>query len=426
MSRRILLADDSLTIQKVVELTFADTDFEVHAVSSGDELIAKLPEARPDIVICDIIMPGRDGYDVCQEIKSSPEHLHLPVILLTGTFEPFDRDRALAVGCSEIITKPFEAKRLVEAVEKLTSGAGASHQPTGAAREPEIFGDGRVTPPPPITAPDVLVDIESDYDLADTAITAESSDAEPTVEPAPDAAVPTVDRTETAEEGLEFTMSGFSEMETAGRKRAEEVLEAPSEGLDFEIETADQTAGSVMDTTPFRQEDIAQESFPGGAADDPFASPEAEAEFVPSRATDVEVFPDADEQVFGEPVSASDLDRNLTTPINVAEVMGTVGEAPSVVSDSPDPVPAVDEIDESNADTQDIVIRPESPPAAAVGAEAPSALSDEDIDRIAHRLLELAGDRIDQIAWEVVPDMAEIVVRERVREIEAEVERNRS
>ena len=98
MSRTILLADDSLTIQKVVELTFADTDYEVVAVSSGDELMQRLPELRPDLVICDVIMPGRDGYDVCQEIKSTSDYLHLPVILLTGTFEPFDRDRAIAVG----------------------------------------------------------------------------------------------------------------------------------------------------------------------------------------------------------------------------------------------------------------------------------------------------------------------------------------
>jgi CheY-like chemotaxis protein len=414
MSRRILLADDSLTIQKVVELTFADTDFEVHAVSSGDELIARLPEARPDIVICDIIMPGRDGYDVCQEIKSSPEYLHLPVILLTGTFEPFDRDRALAVGCSEIITKPFEAKRLVEAVERLTSGTGASHQPTGAARQPEVFDDGRVTPPPPITAPDVPVDVESDYDFADTAITAESSTAARTAE-----------TTATVEEGLDFTMSGFSEMETAGRERAERVLGAPSEGLDFEIETVEQAADSVMDTAPFRHEEIAAEAFRGGVADDPFATPKADAEAASSLAADGKPFPDADEQVFGEPEAASDLDRNLTTPINVAEVMRTVDEAP-LVHDRHDPVPADDEIDESNADTQDIGTGPETPPAAPAPPDAPSGLSDEDVDRIAHRLLELAGDRIDRIAWEVVPDMAEIVVRERVREIEAETVRHGS
>ena len=122
MSGTILLADDSLTIQKVVELTFADTNYRVVAVSSGDELLERLGDSRPDLIICDVIMPGKDGYEVCQQIKSSSEWLHLPVILLTGTFEPFDRDRAIAAGCSEIITKPFEARKLVDTVERLVGG----------------------------------------------------------------------------------------------------------------------------------------------------------------------------------------------------------------------------------------------------------------------------------------------------------------
>ncbi|MEJ2581331.1 MAG: response regulator, partial [Acidobacteriota bacterium] len=167
MSRTILLADDSLTIQKVVELTFADTDYEVVAVSSGDELLQRLPDARPDLVICDVIMPGQDGYQVCQEIKSSSDFLHLPVILLTGTFEPFDRDRAIAVGCSEIITKPFEAKKLVDAVERLAT-TPASPPPTAAESqdfEPEELGE-------PV----------SDFELEDTAVSEETDTAEEDLE----------------------------------------------------------------------------------------------------------------------------------------------------------------------------------------------------------------------------------------------------
>ncbi len=420
MNRRILLADDSLTIQKVVELTFADTDFEVHAVSSGDELIARLPEVRPDIVICDIIMPGRDGYDVCQTIKSNSEFLHLPVVLLTGTFEPFDRDRALAVGCSEIITKPFEAKRLVEAVEKLTSGAGAVHQPTSSRREPDPFDDGRVTPPPPITAPDVLFDVEADYDLEDTAITAEIDDAVPTPE--------------TLDDGLEFTESGFSEMLIAGRERAEKALDPPTDGLDFDLDNdAGAAAGpadaSILDTSDFRHEDIGAEQHLGAAADDPFATPPVDEGGMWEDTAEAEPFPPADDKpVFDEPAPTPDLDRNLTTPINVARVMGSAQRAPLAGGESPTIPFDSEEVDPSNADTQDFGKQTESPPVpvAPEPADAPSGLSDEDVDRIAHRLLDLAGDRIDRIAWEVLPDMAEIVVRERVREIEAEIERDRS
>jgi len=414
MNRRILLADDSLTIQKVVELTFADTDFEVFAVSSGDELVAKLPEVKPDIVICDIIMPGRDGYDVCQKIKSSPDFLHLPVILLTGTFEPFDRDRALAVGCSEIITKPFEAKRLVEAVEKLTAGgdAGSRQHPTSGG-DAAVFDDGRVTPPPPIVAPDVLVDVESDYDLADTAVTAEERPADA---PAGGAA-----------EELEFTATGFAEMETAGRERAEQVLEAPTEGLDFDLESpgsefGDSAPDPIMDTSPFSRDDIEESGFPIEGGDEPFATPTEESELTP-ESDDVEVFPKAKEPVFAEPSVADDDDQNLTTPINVAEVMSSAGGSARSDEAIEQPVPPSEDIDASNADTQDFSPRPEPQAEVPAQSDQASELSDEDVDRIARRLLELAGDRI---AWEVLPDMAEIVVRERVREIEAEVEGNLS
>lgn len=415
MNRRILLADDSLTIQKVVELTFADTDFDVIAVSSGDELVAKLAEVKPDIVICDIIMPGRDGYDVCQEIKSSPDSLHLPVILLTGTFEPFDRDRALAVGCSEIITKPFEAKRLVEAVEKLASGHEATPQPTAVPTgEPVVFDDGRVTPPREADEPDILADIESEYDLADTAVTSETGTQEP---PADE-----------VDEGLDFTESGFVEMETAGRERAEMVLEPPTDGLDFDLEGSGVDTGVSadigMDTTPFSQEEIEPEITPDEHEPEPFAPPAADEKSEAPEPGGVEVFPSTEETVFDEPPAEDDIDQNLTTPIDVAAVMDS-GEAIS-----PDPVdfddsPAVlEETDTSNADTQDLGPLPhvQDPEPSDTGSE----LSDADVDRIARRMLELAGDRIDRIAWEVLPDMAEIVVRERVREIEAEVERERS
>jgi len=414
MNRRILLADDSLTIQKVVELTFADTDFEVFAVSSGDELVAKLPEVKPDIIICDIIMPGRDGYDVCQEIKSSPDFLHLPVILLTGTFEPFDRDRALAVGCSEIITKPFEAKRLVEAVENLTAGGDGSQQRSGAGDGASDFDDGRVTPPPPIVAPDVLVDVESDYDLADTAVTSEEDPAE-----TPE---------DTAVEELEFTASGFEEMETAGRERAEQVLEAPADGLDFDIESTGSEFGEAapdpnLDTSPFSRGDIEEPVLPIEGGDEPFATPADESPNTP-ESSDVEVFPEAGGPVFDEPSVADEDDQNLTTPINVAEVMRSAPDA-SLPDDEEEPsAPVSDDVDASNADTQDLGPRRE----AQAETEAPGipdetpGLSEEDVDRIARRLLELAGDRIDRIAWEVLPDMAEIVVRERVREIEAAIE----
>ena len=125
MGGMVLLADDSITIQKVVELTFAETEHKVVAVGSGRELFQRLPEVKPDVVVCDVVMPDMNGYEVCQTLKSDPATLHIPVVLLTGTFEPFDRDRAMAAGCDAIITKPFEARELINAVEDLIKRAQA-------------------------------------------------------------------------------------------------------------------------------------------------------------------------------------------------------------------------------------------------------------------------------------------------------------
>src|SRR5258707_899001 len=100
MPKRILLADDSITIQKVVELTFSDGDYEVVAVNNGAKAIQKLAEMRPDIILSDIIMPEKNGYEVCEYVKSHPEYRTIPVVLLTGTFEPFDPDRADKAGCA--------------------------------------------------------------------------------------------------------------------------------------------------------------------------------------------------------------------------------------------------------------------------------------------------------------------------------------
>src|SRR5476651_2418866 len=156
MPKKILLADDSITIQKVVELTFSDGDYEVIAVNNGAKAIAKLGEVRPDIILSDIIMPEKNGYEVCEYVKSHPEYRNIPVILLTGTFEPFDPDRADKAGCDAVVTKPFESQSLIHKVEELINQS----QPSTAAAEPApaatpgLFDDVPSFEPPPAAAAD--------------------------------------------------------------------------------------------------------------------------------------------------------------------------------------------------------------------------------------------------------------------------------
>lgn len=123
MPHHLLLADDSVTIQRVIKLTFADEDVEVVAVGDGDQAVAALDKAAPDIVLADVAMPGKSGYDVAQYIRHTPRLAHIPVVLLTGAFEPIDEARAAEVGCDGVLAKPFEPEAVVSRVRELLSRA---------------------------------------------------------------------------------------------------------------------------------------------------------------------------------------------------------------------------------------------------------------------------------------------------------------
>ncbi len=128
MAYTLLLADDSVTIQRVIELTFADEDVQVVPVSDGDQAIALLEASPPDIVLADIGMPGKNGYEVAQYMKRSPRLARIPVVLLTGAFEPVDQARLEEAGCDGVLAKPFEPQLVIARVKDLLSRA----KPAGA------------------------------------------------------------------------------------------------------------------------------------------------------------------------------------------------------------------------------------------------------------------------------------------------------
>lgn len=130
MSRpRILLADDSITIQKVVNLTFADQGMEVVAFADGDAAVEHLDEMKPDIVLADVNMPGINGYQLCELMRSDEANKDVPVVLLVGSFEPFDRDEAERVGSNAFLTKPFTSiADLISTVQRLLDEKKARHE----------------------------------------------------------------------------------------------------------------------------------------------------------------------------------------------------------------------------------------------------------------------------------------------------------
>lgn len=135
MGCKILLADDSITIQKVVNLTFEDEGIDVVAVSNGDQAERKLGEVKPDLVLADIFMPGKNGYELCEVIKRDPQFSNVPVVLLVGAFEPFDLNEARRVGADDHLTKPFESRKLVETVRRLISIREQNRPPQPPAAE---------------------------------------------------------------------------------------------------------------------------------------------------------------------------------------------------------------------------------------------------------------------------------------------------
>ena len=154
MPYTLLLADDSVTIQRVIELTFADEDVTVIAVSDGDQAIERLESAPPDIVLADIGMPGKNGYEVAQYMRRSTRLAHIPVVLLTGAFEPVDQARADEAGCDGVLAKPFEPQMVIGRVKELLA------RPRRTADLPAPFvdragaADSTVPPPESVATPD--------------------------------------------------------------------------------------------------------------------------------------------------------------------------------------------------------------------------------------------------------------------------------
>jgi CheY-like chemotaxis protein len=134
---RILVADDNSNIQKMVGLALKDQGIDVVAVGNGEAAVRKISDIRPDLVLADVFMPVRNGYEVCQYVKSDSTLAHIPVILLVGAFDPLDEQEAQRVGADGVLKKPFvPPDPLISMVKSALARAGVSI--------------GGVAPPPPV------------------------------------------------------------------------------------------------------------------------------------------------------------------------------------------------------------------------------------------------------------------------------------
>jgi len=358
MNKRILLADDSLTIQKVVELTFMDEAFEVDSVGTGDDAIRRLEDDLPDVLIADVHMPGASGYEVCRRAKEL--NPGLPVLLLVGTFEALDDDEMAASGADGHLKKPFDSQELLQIVLGMTLDEVA-------VAEPEV---------------------EEEIPMAEgfEATGAEETEAveEATEAPGEEVAAAGFDFDGGDDEGQEPVVGEALEMDDLSVDLGES-LDLP------EAEDVAELAGGDFDDEPFAEAEAVDEA-PADAGDSPAETAILDADAFERLESQMQVAVEAEaEEPEPEPEPETAVDEAETAP---EEIVGATDDG--MTGDSTE----------------------------AAEVEMPSAtgaLSDEDVERIARKVVEmLSEETVREVAWDVVPDLAEIVIKDRIRELESE------
>ena len=147
---KVLVVDDSLSVRKVVERALAGRQIEVVCAASGSEAIERFERDAPDVVVCDVVMPDRDGYEICEFIKRHPRLAHTPVLLMSGIVNDEVRERAARVQSAGILAKPFAADDLIRHLDGLMPRrpAAPAARETAAAADPVVAVSREATPVP--------------------------------------------------------------------------------------------------------------------------------------------------------------------------------------------------------------------------------------------------------------------------------------
>jgi DNA-binding response OmpR family regulator len=119
MEKYVLIVDDAPNIVLSLEFLMKKEGFEVRSASNGEEAMEAIAEKVPDLILLDVMMPRKDGYEVCQELRANPSWSGVKIIMLTAKGRDVEREKGLALGADDYITKPFATQELVEKVRSL-------------------------------------------------------------------------------------------------------------------------------------------------------------------------------------------------------------------------------------------------------------------------------------------------------------------
>lgn len=428
MGNRVILADDSVTIQKVVGIIFANEGYDLTIVSSGDDAVIKAKELKPDVMLVDALMPGKNGYEVCRTIRQDPALAHTAILLMTGAFEVVDEEKNRQSGADEFITKPFESQTLIDVTNRLIA-LTASRLASASQAAPSQ--PAAVPAPQPIAAPPVDDIWATGFDDEPIATPVAAASFAPVAAAAPFTAPAPVKATVDDDIWGAFDMDDFV---TAPAPAP--VAPSPAAAADdfFSFEATTPLAAPPEAGDEFVLEEIAfDEPAPAAAPtasgfvpvdekEFSFADVDAEPAVVAPPVAALPVDDEFGAISFDEPEETVAMPAAVTPPIMpvtppapletfapVAPAMPAEPAAP-VFAAPPQPAPVVE--------TPAPPPEPVAAPAAAVQAVA-AAVATFDEAQVKALLASLSRDVIERIVWEVVPDLAESIIKEEIRKLKA-------
>ncbi|MDD2321568.1 MAG: response regulator [Geobacteraceae bacterium] len=475
MGITLLLADDSITIQKVVGIIFANEDYELIVVDNGNSALEKAREIKPKVMLVDALMPGKSGYEVCEEVRQDQLLKDIPILLLVGAFEPFDEEKARQSGADDHITKPFESQSLLDKVKDLVELASSRAAAVASVQEDMPVSEPVATPEqiiPEVSVAEPCQEPSLDSDdgsarlfesfrgfvhlgadaagqrqpaEADTS-TVEAEQLKPAAQSEPEAvillssvdiveAMPEDDPwgtfSEAVEEGEAIQLGEvFDETEADSFEASATVEEIePFALMEEEFSAVAFAPLSSPDEPVATEEQVAAED--SAVSDDPFVAEEF------AGAEQPDVFPEeeivlADEADFSAVEESVESVEPLAPPRSDSISLGDFSpvQEPETVA-APVMVPPQEEQpaetfalpadsaelpfarEEEYIPAAEAFIAPEAVPAAPCPEDSVTFTEEQ----LAAAISRVSREIIEKIAWEVVPDLAETIIKEEIRKI---------
>lgn len=360
MSKVILCADDSVTMQTVAEITFRTTEYTYVGARTTDDAIDKIKAQRPALVLADAVMPGKTGYDLCHALKSDPATADIPVVIMCGNSAPYDGARGGAAGADGSLTKPWDTQVMLDKVAEILDKVASS----GVAK-----ASGKPGPAPSTVATTVPL----------------GSQTGPTANPSPMASAPVPAQPKIAPP-RSATIMGMPTIKMPGP--AGSMGPGIGPGLPFATMPTAPPPVAVVPPPPVAQTPVAQ-------------APVAQAPIAPP--------PIAHAPIAHAPIAAS-APVAAPRPVQAAAVSSAARPAASVAQFSSVRAPMVSGIPTKRSAVVERTLAKMGERLAELSGLTPGSAE-------LTALVALSSEVVERIVWEIVPELAETIIREHVAEL---------